>query len=267
MASGSSAGKPDLGELPSAAEKLPQMHSGHHQATIEDVPDEDSKPAPGVEDASEGGPTPSWAPAMSAKAAGKQKAQEPTVALDTQSHELFPELGASKKGSANVAPIWSAKSSADGKTNGKTNGANETNGAPRPFPSSTGAATPATAANSVQRGPPALSIPGRNVETITLESEDIIPRAQLKRPIPDIIKDINRRSRANITMAPSAGGRMRFDATGPQDLAQQALKDLVQQIGTKVSTAPPSLPVALSHVLPPLTTVPEKRQGPNSPIC
>jgi ferric-dicitrate binding protein FerR (iron transport regulator) len=79
-----------------------------------------------------------------------------------------------------------------------------------------------------------MVIPGRNVESVTLEPQFIIPRNQLKRPLADTIKDINRKSRANITMATSANGRLKFDATGPQDIAQQALKDLVQQIGTRV---------------------------------
>jgi hypothetical protein len=57
----------------------------------------------------------------------------------------------------------------------------------------------------------------------------------LKRPIPDIIKDINRKSRATVSMATSTNGRYKFDATGPQDVAQQALKDLIAQIGTRVS--------------------------------
>jgi hypothetical protein len=79
-----------------------------------------------------------------------------------------------------------------------------------------------------------MFIPGRKVESVTLEPQFITPRGQLKRPIPDIIKDINRKSRANISMSTSANGRLKFDATGPQDVAQQALKDLVQQIGTRV---------------------------------
>ena len=222
MSSSTPAANVDLGETQSEAQKLLQKHNDHH-TTIEDVPDEDLKSTGGGN--AGGDAAPSWAPAMSAKAAGKQKAQEPRTALDTQSHELFPELGGPKKSVGNVAPIWSAKSG----TNGKLNGASPANGISRASTPGSGAATP-----SARHGPPSMSIPGRNVEHVLLEPQHVLSRSQLKRPIPDIIKDANRRSRANITMIPSTGGRMKFEASGPQDIAQQALKDLVQQIGTKV---------------------------------
>lgn len=180
----------------SAAQKLRQMHENAHPVTVEDVPDEDlpSKPKP----------------------TGTKPASKP---IDTQSHEVFPELGASKGKTANVAPVWGAKNNAGGKTNGTSSAA--------PVPVSSPSAP-------TQKATPSMFIPGRNVESVTLEPQYIIPRGQLKRPIPDIIKDINRKSRANITMNTSSNGRLKFDATGPQDVAQQALKDLVQQIGTKV---------------------------------
>lgn len=205
------------GEL-SAAQKLMQKHAeAPHTVTVEDAPDEDLAPK-AANDASG-----SWAAPVSIKAAGKQKeAQAPKSALDTQSHELFPELGAAKGKSSNVAPIWGAKSNANGKTNGSGS-----NGASRSSTPVSGAATP-------QGATPSMFIPGRNVESVTLEPQFIMPRGQLKRPIPDIIKDINRKSRANIAMATSSNGRLKFDATGPQDVAQQALKDLVSQIGTRV---------------------------------
>jgi len=212
-----------LGEQPSAAQQLLQKHNDHH-ATVEDVPDEDLKhDSPAVGDGD--GSASAWGPTMSAKAAGKQKAQAPSAAaLDTQSTELFPQLGGAKKAAPVVAPVWGAKA-----TNGKTNGsaANAANGNSRATTPGSGATTPA-------RGAPAVSIPGRNVESVLLDPQHVLPRHQLRRPIPDVIKDINRRSRANVSMAQSAGGRMKFEATGPQDVAQQALKELVQQIGAKV---------------------------------
>lgn len=201
------------GEL-SAAQKLMQKHaeSNPHAVTVEDVPDVDlPKPA---NDASG-----SWAAPMSSTAAGKQK--EKQSSLDTQSHELFPELGAPKGKAANVAPIWNAKNGAP-----IQNGAN---GAPR------AAAPPVPAtATSAQGPPPVMSIPGRKVESVTLEPQFIMEREKLRRPIPDILKDLNRKSRANITMSSAGNGRIKFDATGPQDVAQQALKDLVAQIGKRV---------------------------------
>jgi hypothetical protein len=190
----------------SAAQQLLQKHAEvPHSVTVEDADDEDL-------------PHKTQSATTSDKATeAKKPASKP---FDAQSHELFPELGAPKGKAANVAPIWGAKNNAGGKANG-------VNASAAPVPAS-------GKASSSQRPTPSMFIPGRNVETVTLDPQFIIPRNQLKRPIPDIIKDINRKSRANITMATSSNGRLKFDATGPQDVAQQALKDLVQQIGTKV---------------------------------
>lgn len=209
--------------------KLQQMHADHH-ATVEDVPDEDDLPSR----ADGGDSSATWGPTMSAKAAGKQKENaSPDVALDTRSEELFPSLGggSAQKTAAPIKGPW-----AGGKPNGRTNGASPTNGASR---ASTPASDSPAPAKATHRGPPppAMFIPGRNVESVTLEPQYILPRGQLKRPIPDVIKDLNRKSRANITMSSSTGGKYRFDATGPQDVAQQALKELVSQIGAKVRIA------------------------------
>lgn len=199
-APGNSAGEP------SAAQKLLQKHVDAHPVTVEDAEDED---------------LPSKSDSVAIPSASGASKPTSKKTFDTQSHELFPELGAAKGKAANVAPIWGAKNNASGKANG----------------AESGTASPPASAPSVssQRPTPSMFIPGRNVETVTLEPQYIIPRGQLKRPIPDIIKDINRKSRANITMTTSSNGRLKFDATGPQDVAQQALKDLVQQIGTKTT--------------------------------
>lgn len=202
------------GEL-SAAQKLLQKHAEvPHTVTVEDVPDVDLPTHASAEASS--------STAEAAPAPKVPKPSQPTKSsLDTQSHELFPELGAPKGKSANVAPIWGAKNA-----NGKASSAAST-GVSRSSTPASGAGTPGNAT-------PSMFIPGRNVETVTLDPQYIMPRNQLKRPIPDIIKDINRKSRATISMATSSNGRFRFDASGPQDVAQQALKDLVAQIGLRV---------------------------------
>lgn len=231
MASSATASGAEHTDDLSAAQKLLQKHA----VTVEEVPDEELKlpkpsaPEPGPIDKDN---APSWGPTMSAKAAGKQKVQETTAGrptgLDTQSHELFPELGGPKpKANAGVVPQWGAKTN----VNGKTNGASPANGTSRASTPASGIATPT---GSALHGPPSMSIPGRNVESIWLEPQHILPRTQLRRPIPDIIKDLNRKSRATISMPATADRRLRFDAAGPQDIAQQALKELVQQIGAKV---------------------------------
>lgn len=201
-----------------AAQRLQKHAEAPHSVIVEDVP---------VKSAGD------------ASAAKHKESQDDLMtALDTQSHELFPELGASKGKSASVAPVWGAKNNANGKTNGSAS-----SGASRSSTPASGVATPS-------QGPaPSMLIPGRNVESVTLEPQFILPRGQLKRPIPDIIKDINRKSRANITMATAPNGRLKFDATGPQDVAQQALKDLVQQIGTRTSIRVPIPYSARAHII------------------
>lgn len=204
----------------SAAQQLLQKHvEDPHTVTVEDVSDEDL-------------------PLKSNSAAANQAERKSAKkALDTQSHELFPELGASKGKSANVVPLWGAKANANGKSNEV-----DSNG-----PSSS--STPASASAS-SRGPaPSMSIPGRKAEFVILEPQHVLPRGQLKRPIPDTIKEINRKSRANITMATATNGRLKFEATGPQDVAQQALKELVQQIGTRISIKVPIPQSSRAHII------------------
>ncbi|KAK7967157.1 uncharacterized protein PG986_001434 [Apiospora aurea] len=156
--------------------------------------------------------------------------------IDTQSIEAFPELGAPKgKAPVNIAPIWSAKG-------GKSNGSTPANGTPR-------ASTPASGVATPVGNVPNMSIPGRHVETVTIEPQFILPRNQLKRPIPDVVKDINRKSRAVLTTSNVGNGRLRIDATGPQDKAQQAIRDLVQQIGTRQTIKVPIPRSTRAHVI------------------
>ena len=239
----------------SAASKLMQQHAADnsHHVTVEDVEDEQlpKHDAPAAADGASSEPAPTWAEPMSAKSAGKQKAQEPT-GLDTQSHELFPELGGPKpKVTTGAVPVWSAKSNG----HGKTNGAGSANGTPRASTPASGVSTPTGAAA------PSLSIPGRNVETLYLEPHHVLPRNQLRRPLPDIIKDSNRKSRANISMSTLGNGKLKLEATGPQDIAQQALRDLVQQIGTKVCRFFPSLSGFISYSLLRLAKLHANRAG------
>ncbi|KAI1369784.1 putative RNA binding effector protein Scp160 [Xylaria arbuscula] len=223
----------------SAAARLLQKHAQHPlQATVEDAPDDEAKPstdAPAPTDSS-------WAPTMSAKAAGKQPSEAPSAGIDTQSHEAFPELGVPKATApkTNYPPIWAgAKGGANGNLNGTSWSAN---GTPRTATPTSGVATPTGV-------PPPMAIPGRNVETLMLPSSSILPRAQLKRPITDTVKDINRKSRAVITMTNGPGGQLKFEASGPPDKAQQALRDLVSQIGRK-ETATVSIPQsARAHII------------------
>jgi hypothetical protein len=205
----------------SLAEKMRQQHAEVPRPTVEDAPEDDAADFAGPSAGNAGGSSASWGRPASSIAPSKEKSTAgPDVALDTQSHELFPELGAPKsKANMGAVPTWAAK----GPSNKPVNGGSQVNGSSR-------VSAPATTRAAV----PAMTIPGRNVESITIHPQHILPREKLRRPIPDIIKDINRKSRANIAMVPLGNGKLKFDATGPQDVAQQALKDLVQQIGVKV---------------------------------
>ncbi|KAL2168702.1 hypothetical protein VTG60DRAFT_6928 [Thermothelomyces hinnuleus] len=128
----------------------------------------------------------------------------------------FPELGGGPKPTANVAPVWLARApGASAPASGRASGAT----------------TPVPEASTV----PSLSIPGQNKEYLLLHPDDILPREQLKRPLPDIVKDFNRKSRAQIKIVPHAENMLRIEATGPKsDSTTQALKDFVGLIGAKL---------------------------------
>lgn len=208
---------------------------------------------------------------MSAKAAGKQKArsespstapglEQAKVALNMDSHEAFPELGSGPQPRAPrpVTTAWSGKrpSAAGAPVNGvhhAPNGllvrtvpgssSNNSSGASTPAPS--GVATPSSLSagsalpnhSLTQRSllPQAMSIPGRYTERISLLPQEMKPRSQLKKPIPDVLREINRRSKANVQMSSGAGGAVHFDAKGPVDAVRQALKEVARDLGSKVS--------------------------------
>ncbi|KAI0477860.1 RNA binding effector protein Scp160 [Xylariaceae sp. FL0804] len=220
----------------SAAARLLQKHAQNSlQPTIEDVPDEDAPISP-----AKPAEAPTWTPNMSAKAAEKQPAKAPS-SLDTMSQEAFPALGVPKAAAPknNFPPIWAGAKGLNGNANGTSW---STNGTPR-------ASTPASGVSTPTGVPPPVSIPGRNVETLNLPSNSVLPRNQLRRPIPDILKDINRKSRANISMLPGPSGHLKFEATGPQDKAQQALRDLVNQIGVKTTVKVPIPQSSRAHII------------------
>ena len=228
---------------PSSAEKLRQSHVGEHQTTIEEVPDEEDlkhgeqpKSSSILESTQENAPAPGWVAPMSAKAAGKQKAaelpgKENKKPLDTQSEELFPGLGPAKpKQPPNAAPVWNIKKpSSNGTANGKP-----TNGTSTP---TSGVNTPQSASQGHARDGPALTmsaLPGQVSRRMAMAQDEILPRAQLKKPLPDILKDLNKKSKANLTMQTGEKGIMWFNAVGPQAAADQAIRDVVAQIGLKV---------------------------------
>ena len=219
-----------------------------HGPTIEDVVDEDdimhqppstshSDTTPQVE-----------AGSLSEKAAGKQKARDaPTEpSLNTQSEEAFPALGApSARSQASAGSAWGknpavAKAAPNGTRHGINGSASPANGSSRASTPASGMATPAStiASNMGLRGGiiPKMNIPGRHTERLEFAPNQLTPRNQLKRPVPDILRDINRRSKAKVEMKTGPMGTYVFEAQGPnQDVVQQALKEVANQLGSKVS--------------------------------
>ena len=222
-----------------------------HKATIEDVPDEEDlrhTPEPisssVLESTEEPAPSSKWGATMSAKAAGKQKeeapAKEKTPLLDTQSNELFPGLGGAPKSSqpAQSRPSWVAKPSpaAPKAANGGANGIS-TNGSSTP---KSGMNTPPTAASYPAPKGATMSLAGNQQPPIlVLQKHEILPRNQLKKPLAEIVKDVNKKHRVNMTVSAGEGGVLEFRETlPPKDAVRnQALKDLGVQIGAKVSTS------------------------------
>lgn len=203
------------------AQKLMQEHADHH-VTVEDVVDEDdvAHPPPSTTSPAHGS-----AP-LSDKAAGKQRAADDAApskkpALNTSSEEAFPALGPVKpRAQASVAPTW-GKKPASVTSNGVNGSAHAHDGS---------SAAPAG------RGPalPSMSIPGKHTERISLASHQVAPRGELKKPINEIVRDINRRSKAKLEYK-QAPGALIFEATGSVEAVRQALKEVANEVGSKVS--------------------------------
>lgn len=236
VANGTSSAVGDL----TPAQRLMQEHD--HHATVEDTVDEEDIVHPPPSAASKAETSTSAAPAatMSEKAAGKQKAEDPAapaskaplanVGLNTASEELFPALGPVKPRAAAAAPTWGKKpaSLAPNGTNG--HGLAASNNTSR-------ASTPASGPPAGGRGPGAMAIPGKDSDKIMFYPAELIPRNQLKKPLNEIIRDINKRSKAKLEVRLGGpGGMVTFEATGPKDAVRQALKDIANEVGAKVRT-------------------------------
>lgn len=200
------------------AQKLMQAHD--HHVTVEDVVDEEdlAHPPPSVKPVSD-------APALSEKAAGKQKAQDAPApakkpALNTASEDAFPALGPVKPRAQASVPTWGKKPAAV--TSNGVNGGNDTSRA------STPASGPAL---------PTMNIPGKHTERISFSPRQLTPRQQLKKPVNDIIRDINRRSKAKLEYKQGPGGTVVFESTGPVEAVRESLKEIANEVGSKVSLA------------------------------
>ncbi|KAF1995369.1 hypothetical protein P154DRAFT_347671 [Amniculicola lignicola CBS 123094] len=227
------------------AQKLMEQHD--HHATVEEVVDEEDivHPPPATAAHSDGPDASAPAPAMSEKAAGKQKAEDAAPAakkapakpaFNTASEEAFPALGPVKPRAAAPVPTWGKKAATP--TNG-VNGNGATPATSRASTPASGLATPVTL--PLGRGPAikAMSLPGKHTEQISFHPSQLIPRQQLKKPLLDIIRDINRRSKAKLEHRPGPGGLVVFEATGPVEAVRQSLKEVANELGSKQSVKVP----------------------------
>lgn len=219
------------------AQQLMQQHD--HHATVEDVVDEEdvAHPPPGATPKAD--IVDATAAPLSEKAAGKQKANGPaqkaaSAQLNTASEEAFPALGPVKpRVQAPVAPAWGKKS-----TSMATNGLNGNS------PAASGAAPPASLTGS--RGPalPSMALPGKHKEQVAFYNSDLKAGKELKKPIPQIIHDINKRSKARLERRETPGGVV-FEATGQAKDVRQALMDIANEVLAKVRMLPSSIPIPM----------------------
>ena len=261
----------------SAAEKLQKKHEAEamHHAMVEDVVDEEDivHPPPSMHSLPD--PVPrdgSIAEPLSTTPTGKQKAEEKststpataktngTVPLNTQSEELFPALGSGPKPfAARQAPVaWGARKPSS--IHSGSNGADGNNHLPsvsssRASTPTSGMLTPASSNAPVLPSsrstpfPQQMPMPGKHSERIHFASSQILPRTQLKKPLQDTLRDINKRSKAKIEMKTGANGTIIFEGRGPVDATRQALKDLAKEVGSKQQVKVP-IPLSVrSHVI------------------
>lgn len=82
--------------------------------------------------------------------------------------------------------------------------------------------------------PRVMSLPGKHMEQLRLAPSQMLPRGQLKKPVRDILRDISRRSKATVDMRGGPGGSIIFEGKGTVDSVRQALREVAQQVGSKV---------------------------------
>ncbi|KAK3069042.1 hypothetical protein LTR53_012937 [Teratosphaeriaceae sp. CCFEE 6253] len=225
----------------SPAARMMKAHEESLQPHFEEVPDEDlPQPTPSaapslpVTNDPSRVATPSGEPNLSAKAAGKQPVREEQKAskpkFDTNSEEAFPALGGPKTQPAAAPTPWSRKPAAVAKaanmTNGTANGKAASTTSSRSGTPASGMMTPSSTAPS-QGG--AVQIPGRYKEAITLPYQMMTPRAQLKKPVPELLRDVNKRSKATITHRESPSGLI-LEGVGPVDAVRVGLKEAANQL-------------------------------------
>jgi hypothetical protein len=82
--------------------------------------------------------------------------------------------------------------------------------------------------------PRIMALPGKHMEQLRLAPSQMQPRGQMKKPLRDVLRDISRRSKANVDMRGGPGGSIIFEGKGSVDAVRQALREVAQQVGSKV---------------------------------
>ncbi|KAK2871857.1 hypothetical protein FQN49_002756 [Arthroderma sp. PD_2] len=224
----------------SRAEELMAKHAQEaaQGPTVEDVVDEEDIQHP----------PPSMKENVEAPAAAAAPTPEPKPvkkpALDVQSEESFPALGGGPKVSrpSAVPMAWGSskpKSSTAGSAAGPSN-------VPTPplAPTANGRRP-----DNASAAPRTLVIPGKHVDQFRFDSSQMIPRAQMKRPIADVLRDISKKSKVRLEVREGAGGVYIFEGVGNVDAVRQALKEVAQQVGSKKSVKVPVPASARPHII------------------
>jgi hypothetical protein len=210
---GSAEALAEPGASGSLSQQLKSLHAANasadhaHTVTVEDVPDEDDIEHP--------------PPVMAAKASSSKK----PVPLDVTSEEAFPSLAPAKPPPMEHITAWGkrpmpAPTSANGTSNGSSSAA-----------AGKARAVPGQQASGLGQN---IALPGRASERISFAPHQILPRAQLKKPIPEILREINKKSKATVQAREGGNGRIVFEGTGPQEAVRLALKEVASQVGSKV---------------------------------
>ncbi|POS87182.1 hypothetical protein EPUL_002189 [Erysiphe pulchra] len=179
-------------------------------------------------------------PSLETKVAGMQKVisfpANTSQLIDNHSEELFPGLGDCNTKTIST-PVWRANQpNLNGHGHSQLKSSNDNS----IFPNQNGVSNKSMSNSAPKTLPPSLA--GRiQAPMIILQSNDVLPRNHLKKPIPEILKDINRKLRTNLSMMIGEGGVLQFRESSNQKEAvkQQAIKELGTLIGSKKSITLP----------------------------
>ncbi|KAK6343619.1 hypothetical protein TWF730_011210 [Orbilia blumenaviensis] len=214
----------------SAASKMQKLHEAH-AATVEEVLDEEDILHPGSKSAiATGQATPIIDGPLPSASSKKTQQHQP---FDINSAELFPELGSGGpgkgkgKGSGPAAlPTWGAK----------MNG------------SSAVASSVAPAAQQAPRT--TLPLMSNDVnEMMSIDIADQMPRAQWKRPLGDLILEIQKSTGARIDASTAGSGMITFITKGKPEAVLKA-KTLLRQAICRKTQAKHMIPVSTrKHII------------------